>query len=171
MGYTDKPEISILNHSHGETVCYPLVLLEGKILEKWKNTNAVDVRRHLTPSSMGTSSEVELDRASKLQVLGPDSECEHTVGQNEMEASNLQVECGNSLTTCAVISGGFKTVVPLSVGENNIKLSCSNGGVNDLNFQMTYAPLETSRYARRFFQHSNLDERNAVNLQPFRLSI
>ena len=88
-----KPEIQILNHEQGETICYPLVLLEGIIARQ--DISAAGDRRLLQ-----TSSDPDSERAGKLQLL--DSSVENTFGDDQGK-STLLVKCRNHEMTWPVI--------------------------------------------------------------------
>lgn len=132
-----KPEIRILNHFQGETISFPLVLLEGTILRQDVNT-AFGQRRLLR-----TSNDSESERADKLQVL--DSTIENTFPVDQ-EESSLLIKCRNHQMMWPVIRTGFKAVVPLSIGENFITLKAMDReDLNVLELKLTYTPLTISR--------------------------
>lgn len=134
-----KPEIQILNHEQGETICYPLVLLEGIIARQ--DISAAGDRRLLQ-----TSSDPDSERAGKLQLL--DSSAENTFGDDQGK-STLLVKCRNHEMAWPVIKKGFKAVVPLNIGENLIVLKAmDNEHTNVLEFILTYTPLQISRFVR-----------------------
>jgi len=132
-----KPEIRILNHTEGETVCYPLVLLEGIILTN-QDFNTVGHKRLLR-----TSSDSESERADKLQVLDSSNEISSEVGLKE---STLLVKCGDYQMMWPVVRTGFKVVVPLDIGENLIMLKAMDReDITVLELRLTYTPLTISR--------------------------
>lgn len=136
-----KPDhdILILNHSHNETVCYPLVLLEGIIEQNTNNTGGP--RRLLRMSSSETS---ESESRNKLQVL--DSESTENTFEVLQDELTLLIKCGNHQMTWPVVRRGFKVVVPLNIGENLIMLKVMDRvDICELELKLTYAPLTTSR--------------------------
>lgn len=135
-------EIFILNHSQGETVCYPLVLLEGIIDQ---NTKKAGPRRLLRMSSSDTSNNSESERGNKLQVL------DSAFIENELDVAldelSILIKCGNHEMAWPVVRTGFKVVVPLNTGENLIVFKVMDRtDICELEFMLTYAPLTISRY-------------------------
>lgn len=134
-------EIHILNHSQNENVCYPLVLLEGEIRQ---NAKTASPRRLLQVSSSETSENSELESGNKLQVL--DSAFIENACQVHQDELTLQIKSGNHQMTWPVVKGGFKVVVPLTVGENLITLKVLDIiDICQLQLKLTYAPLTISR--------------------------
>ena len=126
-------KIQILNHLHGETICYPLVLLEGIIIVT-EHSSSVGHRRLLR-----TSSDPESDRADKLQIL--DSSPQYTLESFQ----ELLVKCNCHQVVWPVVKGGFKAVVPLKTGENLIVLKLLHNEDIDIEFKLIYRPLQISR--------------------------
>ena len=131
-----KPEIRILNHAEGETVCYPLVLLEGIIASQ--DFNTVGHKRLIR-----TSSDAESERADKLQVLDSNTEIASEV---DLKESTLLVIGGDHQMMWPVIRTGFKVVVPLDIGENLIILKAMDReDISVLELRLRYTPLRISR--------------------------
>lgn len=135
-----KNEIRILNHSQGDIVCYPLVLLAGTITKQGAHRGG----------QLGRLFETSFDAASgrpdKVQVLDGASV---SSGHIELSESTLLVRCKDHQMNWPVIEGGFKVVVPLSIGVNLITLSLK---VNDaenvcvVEQKLTYTPLTLPRW-------------------------
>lgn len=134
-------EILILNHSQNETVCYPLVLLEGVIRQNAKKTG---LRRLLQMSSSETLKNSELESGNKLQVL--DSASMENACQRHQDELTLQIKSGIHQMTWPVVKGGFKVVVPLTNGENLITLKMLDRvDTCEVKLKLTFAPLTISR--------------------------
>lgn len=134
-------EILILNHSQNETVCYPLVLLEGVIRQNAKTTGP---RRLLQMSSSESSENSELESGNKLEVL--DSASMENACQIHQDELTLQIKSGIHQMTWPVVKGGFKMVVPLTTGENLITLKVLDRvDIREVELKLTYAPLTISR--------------------------
>lgn len=129
-------KIQILNHLRGETICYPLVLLEGIIIDT-EHSSSVGQRRLLR-----TSSDPESDRADKLQIL--DSSPQYTL-ESFQEDTKLFVKCNCHQVVWPVVIGGFKAVVPLKTGENLIVLKLLHNEDIAIEFKLIYRPLQISR--------------------------
>lgn len=137
-----KNEIRILNHSQGDIVCYPLVLLAGTITKQGAHRGG----------QLGRLFETSFDAASgrpdKVQVLDG---ARVSSGYIEPSESTLLVRCKDHQMNWPVIEGGFKVVVPLSIGVNLITLSLK---VNDaenvcvVEQKLTYTPLTLPRFVR-----------------------
>lgn len=135
-----KNEIRILNHSQGDIVCYPLVLLAGTITKQGAHRGG----------QLGRLFETSFDAASgrpdKVQVLDG---ARVSPGHIEPSDSTLLVRCKDHQMNWPVIDGGFKVVVPLSIGVNLITLSLK---VNDaenvcvVEQKLTYTPLTLPRW-------------------------
>ena len=131
-----KPEIRILNHVQGETVSYPLVLLEGIITTQ--DVNSVGYKRLLQ-----TSTDSGSERPGKLQVL--DTNIGNSF-QIDKEESPLLVKCGSHQMIWPIIRTGFKVVVSLNIGENTIILKEVNrDDICALELKLTYTPMTLSR--------------------------
>ena len=140
---THKPgrEILILNHSQNDTVCYPLVLLEGVISQ---NAKTAGPRRLLQMSTSETSKNLEAERGNKLQIL--DSISIKNTSQVHQDEWTLQIKTGNHQMMWPIVKGGFKVVVPLTIGENLILLRVVDRvDIPEFNLKLTYEPLTRSR--------------------------
>ena len=144
MEKTDQ-EICVLNHFQGETVCYPLVLLEGIICPNSETSGPKRIRR-VSSTSLDTSSDSESERRNKIRAL------DSTLIENELEVYrdgfSTLIRCGNHELSWPVVCKGFKAVVPLNIGENLIVLKVPDRtDLNELEFKLTYKPVTISRYA------------------------
>ena len=134
-------EILPLNHSQNETVCYPLVLIEGVISNNAKTT---DPRRLLQISTSETSKHLESERDNKVQNL--DSTSISNTSQVHQDEWTLQIKTGNHQMMWPIVKGGFKVVVPLTTGENLVGLKVMNRvDICGFDLKLTYEPLTTSR--------------------------
>lgn len=138
-------EICVLNHFQGETVCYPLVLLEGIICPNSETSGPKRIRR-VSSTSLDTSSDSESERRNKIRAL------DSTLIENELEVYqdgfSILIRCGNHELSWPVVCKGFKAVVPLNIGENLIVLKVPDRtDLNELEFKLTYIPVTISRYA------------------------
>ena len=132
-----KPEIRILNHIQGETLLYPLVLLEGII-----TTQDVNAIGHKT--LLQTSTDSGSERPGKLQVL--DTYIENS-SQIDQEESSVLVKCGSHQMIWPIIRTGFKVVVSLDIGENTITLKEVNrDDIYALELKLIYTPMALPRY-------------------------
>lgn len=129
-------KIQILNHLHGETICYPLVLLEGIIIVT-EHSCSVGHRRLLR-----TSGDPESDRADKLQILDSSPQNNLDIFQ---EDTKLLVKCNCHQMVWPVVKAGFKAVVPLKTGENLIVLKLMHNEDIYIEFKLIYTPLQISR--------------------------
>ena len=142
---THKPdyEILILNHSQNETVCYPLVLIEGVISN---NGETADPRRLLQmPSSeMSKNLESDQERDNKVQIL--DSTSIKNTSQVQQDKWALQIKTGDHQMMWAIVKGGFKVVVPLTTGENLVELKVMDrADICQFDLKLRYEPLTISR--------------------------
>lgn len=134
-----KNEIRILNHSQGDIVCYPLVLLAGTIKQGAHRDGQLG-------RLLETSFDAGSGRPHKVQVLDG---TRVSSGHIEPRESTLLVRCKDHQMNWPVIEGGFKVVVPLSIGANLITLSLK---VNDaenvcvVELKLTFTPLTLSRW-------------------------
>lgn len=145
MEKTDQ-EICVLNHFQGETVCYPLVLLEGIICPNSETSGPKRIRR-VSNTSLDTSSDSESERRNKIRAL------DSTLIENELEVYqdgfSILIRCGNRELSWPVVCKGFKAVVPLNIGENLIVLKVPDRtDLNELEFKLTYIPVTISRFVR-----------------------
>ena len=129
--YVDEESLTfaILNHRSGETVCFPLVLLEGSVADK---PGRSPVRKW----------ECEIDaghRAAKVHIQ------ETTRVHDEVLVGGQ----GDEFWRWPVVEGGFKALVPLNVGKNIITLSLSRSddtnASGDLEFVLNYEPFLLTR--------------------------
>lgn len=140
---THKPdhEILILNHSQNETVCYPLVLIEGVINN---NAETAGPRRLLQMPTSETSKNLESERDNEVQIQGSASikNTSH-VYQDEW---TLLIKTGDHQMTWPIVKGGLKVVVPLTTGENLIRLKVMDRvNICEFDLKLTYEPLTISR--------------------------
>lgn len=145
MEITDQ-EICVLNHFQGETVCYPLVLLEGIICPNSETSGPKRIRR-LSNTRSDASSNPESEMDNKIQAL--DSKWigkELEVAQDDL---SILIKCGDHEMSWPVVSKGFKVVVPLNTGENLIVLKVPHRTeMNELKLKLTYTPVTISRFVR-----------------------
>ena len=134
-------EILILNHSQNETVCYPLVLIEGVISS---NMNTVGPRRLLQMAYSEASKNLESEGGNKLQIL--DSTSNKNTSQVHRDEWTLQIKTGDHQMMWPIVNGGFKVVVPLTTGENLILLKVmERADICEFDLKLTYEPLTISR--------------------------
>ena len=134
-------EILILNHSQNETVCYPLVLLEGVIRQ---STKTAGPGKLLQMSSLERPNNSGSESGNKRQAVDSTS-LENTclIHQGEL---TLQIKSENHQMTWPVVKAGFRAVVPLIIGENLITLKVLDRvDICELELKLTYAPLTLSR--------------------------
>lgn len=135
------PEILILNHSQNETVCYPLVLIEGVISN---NAETAGPRSPLQMPASETSKNLESERGNKLQIL--DSTSIKNTSQVHQDKWTLQIKTGDHQMMWPIVKGGFKVVVPLITGENLVRLKVMDtADIHEFNLKLTYEPLTISR--------------------------
>ena len=140
---THKPdhEILILNHSQNETVCYPLVLIEGVINN---NAETAGPRRLLQMPTSETSKNLESERDNEVQIQG--SASIKNTSQVYQDEWTLQIKTGDHQMTWPIVKGGFKVVVPLTTGENLIRLKVMDRvNICEFDLKLTYEPLTISR--------------------------
>lgn len=139
-----KNGIRILNHTQGDIVCYPLVLLAGTITKQGAHRDGQFGRLLETSVDAGSG------RPDKVQVLDG---TRVNSGHIEPSESTLLVSCKDHQMSWPVIEGGFKVVVPLSIGDNLIKLTLK---INDaenvcaVELKLTYTPLTLPRWVCAF---------------------
>ena len=142
---THKPdhEILILNHSQNDTVCYPLVLIEGVISN---NAETAGLRRLLQMSSSEISKNLESDqeRDNKVQIL--DSTTIKNTSQVQQDEWTLQIKTGDHQMMWPIVKGGFKVLVPLTTGENLVELKVMDKvDICEFDLKLRYEPLTVSR--------------------------
>lgn len=140
---THKPdhEILILNHSQNETVCYPLVLIEGVINN---NAETAGSRRLLQMPTSEISKNLESERDNEVQIQG--SASIKNTSQVYQDEWNLQIKTGDHQMMWPIVKGGFKVVVPLTTGENLIRLKVMDRvNICEFDLKLTYEPLTISR--------------------------
>lgn len=143
---THKPdhEILILNHSQNETVCYPLVLIEGVINN---NAETAGPRRLLQMPTSEISKNLESERDNEVQIQG--SASIKNTSQVYQDEWNLQIKTGDHQMTWPIVKGGLKVVVPLTTGENLIRLKVMDRvNICEFDLKLTYEPLTISRFVR-----------------------
>ena len=136
-------EILILNHSQNDTVCYPLVLIEGVISN---NAETAGPRRLLQMSSSEISKNLESDqeRDDKVQIL--DSTSIKNTSQVQEDEWTLQIKNGDHQMMWPIVKGGFKVVVPLTTGENLVELKVMDKvDICEFDLKLRYEPLTVSR--------------------------
>ena len=136
-------EILILNHSQNDTVCYPLVLIEGVISN---NVETAGPRRLLQMSSSEISKNLESDqeRDDKVQIL--DSTSIKNTSQVQEDEWTLQIKNGDHQMMWPIVKGGFKVVVPLTTGENLVELKVMDKvDICEFDLKLRYEPLTVSR--------------------------
>ena len=136
-------EILILNHSQNDTVCYPLVLIEGVISN---NAETAGPRRLLQMSSSEISKNLESDqeRDNKVQIL--DSTTIKNTSQVQQDEWTLQIKTGDHQMMWPIVKGGFKVVVPLTTGENLVELKVMDkADICEFDLKLQYEPLTVSR--------------------------
>ena len=136
-------EILILNHSQNDTVCYPLVLIEGVISN---NAETAGPRRLLQMSSSEISKNLESDqeRDNKVQIL--DSTTIKNTSQVQQDEWTLQIKTGDHQMMWPIVKGGFKVLVPLTTGENLVELKVMDKvDICEFDLKLRYEPLTVSR--------------------------
>lgn len=129
--------IRILNHENGETVSFPLVLLEG-CLNDVQSSSYTRSKISIFSKSDGPGDESgDEDRAVKVHIL----ETTSTDGE-------ILIECQDKRWRWPVVCGGFKALVPLRIGENILTMRSVNED-GAIKLKLNYAPLPLSRYVHR----------------------
>ena len=118
--------IKILNHQNGDTIKYPLVLLEGFVT---------------TSASADSVGEPEL----KHPAITRETSCSNQK-EDPHKDEHILVECQQNCASWPIICGGFKALVPLSTGENTVKLKCTQGkSICELEYKLNYQQPDIKR--------------------------
>ena len=132
-------EILILNHSQNDIVCYPLVLIEGVMSN---NTETAGPKSLLRMPASETSKNLESQSGNKRL----DSTSIKNTSQVHQDEWTLQIKTGDHQMMWPVVKGGFKVVVPLTIGENLVQLKVMDRvDIHEFDLKLTYEPLTISR--------------------------
>lgn len=122
----EKNFIKVLNHRNGDTVKYPLVLLEGFVSERdWQKVGET--------TAVGQSA-----ISSKAVFLNQKDKPENK--------DHILVESDQICSSWPVIDGGFKVLAMLSPGENILKFKYFRGSCfHKLDYKLWYQKLQVKR--------------------------
>jgi hypothetical protein len=120
-------EIEVLNYSNGETIDYPFVLLQCQLQNDSTLRKEDGEIQHLYEVSASDSDLSVVEKSRKIQVL---------------------VKTRDKCRSWPVIRGGFKALVQLIPGDNDIKIiaSISEQCQIEKDFHLVYKPSTLPRY-------------------------